>query len=245
MRTNSVIPDRKCTAFKMMRIFFFPLSCLIVPKATPDKIKTLWRKQKKQQNNKQNCSRTFNLLLIHSSCWVNFASERTRNPHGPRSHFLCCSHGDASHTSQPRDDTIGPSREGGGVVARGFQHGSRSENGAWSPVSLLPLIPFSVIKWRNSIQWLLRDLISAPTSGSTQCLGVMSDSEDESQDKQLKVVVIGDGACGKVRTSTVGPIVGRGRWGKRACWKKETALAARLVLPCWTQTARALPRCPW
>lgn len=127
---------------------------------------------------------------------------------------------------------LGQAERGGGVVARGFQHGSRSENGAWSPVSLLPLIPFSVIKWRNSIQWLLRDLISAPTSGSTQCLGVMSDSEDESQDKQLKVVVIGDGACGKVRTSTVGPIVGRGRWGKRACWKKKTALAARLVLPC-------------
>ena len=28
----------------------------------------------------------------------------------------------------------------------------------------------------------------------------MSDSEEDSQDKQLKIVVIGDGACGKVRT---------------------------------------------
>lgn len=29
----------------------------------------------------------------------------------------------------------------------------------------------------------------------------MSDSEEDSQDKQLKIVVIGDGACGKVRVS--------------------------------------------
>lgn len=29
----------------------------------------------------------------------------------------------------------------------------------------------------------------------------MSDSEEDSQDKQLKIVVIGDGACGKVRAS--------------------------------------------
>lgn len=38
-----------------------------------------------------------------------------------------------------------------------------------------------------------------------RCVGVMSDSEDESQDKQLKIVVIGDGACGKVRASETGP----------------------------------------
>lgn len=42
------------------------------------------------------------------------------------------------------------------------------------------------------------------------CVGVMSDSEDESQDKQLKIVVIGDGACGKVRATAAGPRVGRG-----------------------------------
>lgn len=42
------------------------------------------------------------------------------------------------------------------------------------------------------------------------CVGVMSDSEDESQDKQLKIVVIGDGACGKVRATVAGPRVGRG-----------------------------------
>lgn len=30
---------------------------------------------------------------------------------------------------------------------------------------------------------------------------VMSDSEEDSQDKQLKIVVVGDGACGKVRRS--------------------------------------------
>lgn len=32
-------------------------------------------------------------------------------------------------------------------------------------------------------------------------LSDMSDSEEDSQDKQLKIVVIGDGACGKVRPS--------------------------------------------
>lgn len=30
----------------------------------------------------------------------------------------------------------------------------------------------------------------------------MSDSEEDSQDRQLKIVVVGDGACGKVRTIT-------------------------------------------
>ena len=30
---------------------------------------------------------------------------------------------------------------------------------------------------------------------------IMSDSEEDSQDKQLKIVVIGDGACGKVKPS--------------------------------------------
>lgn len=41
------------------------------------------------------------------------------------------------------------------------------------------------------------------------CVGVMSDSEDESQDKQLKIVVIGDGACGKVRAT----VTESGTWG--------------------------------
>lgn len=48
------------------------------------------------------------------------------------------------------------------------------------------------------------------TVGGSVCIGVMSDSEDESQDKQLKIVVIGDGACGKVRATAAGQRVGRG-----------------------------------
>lgn len=57
----------------------------------------------------------------------------------------------------------------------------------------------------------------------------MSDSEDESQDKQLKVVVIGDGACGKVRASAAGRGVDLG-WGCNAIWGEKGAPApARLV----------------
>lgn len=73
-----------------------------------------------------------------------------------------------------------------------IQHQLQDEHGAWS----LSTGPFNL--------YLIR-FVSCPYHSHTSLgalrsvsVGTMSDSEEESRDRQLKVVLIGDGASGKV-----------------------------------------------
>lgn len=75
----------------------------------------------------------------------------------------------------------------------------------------------------------------------------MSDSEDESQDKQLKIVVIGDGACGKVRVTAAGPRVGSsvGMHMQDKTAVSRGAPGVNLVRVVEPGHCAVFPRCPW
>lgn len=67
----------------------------------------------------------------------------------------------------------------------------------------------------------------------------MSDSEEDSQDRQLKMVVIGDGACGKVSPEAVpsrSP-AGSPGGGTRARARASEPAAAPLRVPSFTGLA--------
>lgn len=77
-----------------------------------------------------------------------------------------------------------------------------------------------------------------PQSGLS--VGVMSDSEDESQDRQLKIVVIGDGACGKVRRPSRRDV--RREFTRREKDGKKRGALVRITPGLFCRALRRLPR---